>query len=105
MQKFTRVITREIELGDERLALTFSHDGISVRPIGTRKQPHSCSWASVVCHLTRENATEPTPEEIAAAVANLRGGKAGPRTTPRESEAPAGEQEAPIGEQESPAPP
>ena len=35
MQKFTRAITREIEVGGERLALTFTEQGMSVRPVGS----------------------------------------------------------------------
>ncbi len=76
MQKFTRAITREVELGGERLALTFDAEGISVRPVGSRRPPFTCSWASVVHHLTRQSGGEPTPEDIAGAISRLKGAKA-----------------------------
>ncbi|MCC6419132.1 MAG: SMI1/KNR4 family protein [Gemmataceae bacterium] len=73
MQKFTRPITREIELAGERLALALSADGISVRPVGSRAAPRQISWAAVLCHLSGQ-AKEPDPEQLAAAVAGLRKG-------------------------------
>jgi len=36
VQKFTRPITREVEIGSERLAFTFGEQGIAVRPVGSR---------------------------------------------------------------------
>ena len=74
MQKFTRPITREIELGGERLALTFNEQGIAVRPVGSRKPPKEINWAGVLTHMTGPGAgTQPSPEQINAAVEQLRG--------------------------------
>lgn len=94
MQKFTRAITREVELGGERLALTFDAEGLSVRPVGSRKPPHTCSWASLLVHLAREDATEPSPEDVAAAVGRLKAGKTGARPAAKEPETAASDQEA-----------
>jgi cell wall assembly regulator SMI1 len=52
MQKFTRALTREIEVGGERLAITFSQDGLSVRPVGSRRTPHTMTWAALACACT-----------------------------------------------------
>src|SRR5260370_31074172 len=59
VQKFTRPITREIEIGGERLALTFSEQGIAVRPVGSRKPPKEITWAGVLTHMA--GPTPPTP--------------------------------------------
>jgi cell wall assembly regulator SMI1 len=48
MQKFTRDLTREVEVNGERIALTLGEKGVSVRPVGSRKPPHEISWAAVV---------------------------------------------------------
>jgi cell wall assembly regulator SMI1 len=48
MQKFTRALTREIELGGERLAVTLSEEGLTVRPVGARRPPHTLSWAACI---------------------------------------------------------
>jgi cell wall assembly regulator SMI1 len=82
MQKFTRPITREIELAGERLALTVGADGISVRPVGSRKPPHEIGWAALVCALTKSEtgqASPPGADEVAAAVEVLK--KGGPPRT------------------------
>ena len=63
MQKFTRALTREIEVGGERLAVTLSEQGLSVRPVGSRRPPHTMSWATWVCTCTHEvEGQEPTTE-------------------------------------------
>ena len=49
MQKFTRALTREIEVGGERLALTLSTEGVSVRLVGLRKPPLDLDWPSILC--------------------------------------------------------
>lgn len=80
MQKFTRPITREIELAGERLTVTLSADGISVRPVGSRSAPREVSWAAVLCGMVGEAKT-PSPQEVTAAVAALKkppGGKKAP---------------------------
>jgi cell wall assembly regulator SMI1 len=70
MQKFTRALTREVEVGGERLAVTFDADGLSVRPVGSRREPHRLSWAAVACA-----AAGLPPDDVAAALAALRAGK------------------------------
>jgi cell wall assembly regulator SMI1 len=69
MQKFTRALTREVEVGGERLAITFDADGLSVRPVGSRREPHRLSWAAVACA-----AAGLAPDDVAAALAALRAG-------------------------------
>jgi cell wall assembly regulator SMI1 len=79
-------LTREIELAGERLALTVSADGISVRPVGSRRPPHEVPWAAVVCHVTGHAAggvPKPTAEEVTSAVELLKkGAPAKPETPP-----------------------
>jgi cell wall assembly regulator SMI1 len=83
VQKFTRPLTREIEMAGERLALTLSAEGISVRPVGARKPPHEMSWTALLCLLTGPGAGHtPSTEEMAAAVAQLKKGKAKPAAAP-----------------------
>lgn len=79
MQKFTRPITREIELGGGRLALTLTEQGIAVRPVGSRRPPREISWARLVCQLTSAagGSQEPTAEELTTAVEALKKGEAG----------------------------
>jgi cell wall assembly regulator SMI1 len=110
MQKFTRALTREIEVGGERLAVTLSEEGISVRPVGARRPPHELSWAACVCAATGHPATgpEPSSDEIAAAVKALKTGGAGKPAARAESPVPATQAEpsqthaAPSGEQHAP---
>src|SRR5262245_47295043 len=49
MQKFTRSLTREIEVGGERVAVTLDETGMTLRPVGARRPPHTLSWAQVLC--------------------------------------------------------
>jgi cell wall assembly regulator SMI1 len=88
VQKFTRPLTREIEVGGERLALTFSDQGIAVRPVGSRRPPWEISWDTLVCHLTGAGQASPAPDDLAAAVGKLKGG--GP-SRPNPTPAPAAE--------------
>ena len=74
MQKFTRPITREIELGGERLALTFTQEGMSVRPVGSRRPPREMSWAALLHALASGPGAAPGPEQVSAAVAALKSG-------------------------------
>jgi cell wall assembly regulator SMI1 len=76
MQKFTRALTREIEVGGERLAVTFSEEGMTLRPVGSRRPPFTLSWDAVVCACAEGHGAEraPTAEEIGAAVKTLKGG-------------------------------
>lgn len=84
MQKFTRALTREVEVGGERLAVTFDADGLSVRPVGSRREPHRLSWAAVVCAVAGQS-----PDDIAGALAALRAG------APKDKPAKAGPADAP----------
>lgn len=105
MQKFTRAITREVELAGERLAFTFDAEGVTVRPVGSRRPPHTCSWASLAHHLTRDDAAEPPAEALAAAVERLKtGGKAAARPSAKEPETGAADQEPPPPAPPAPAP-
>ncbi len=51
MQKFTRPLTREIELAGQRLALTFTETGLAMRPVGSRKPPREITWAALAQQL------------------------------------------------------
>jgi cell wall assembly regulator SMI1 len=76
MQKFTRALTREIEIAGERLAVTLDKDGVTVRPVGSRRPPHHVGWPAVVCAVTGAlpTADEPTEQELADALAALKAG-------------------------------
>jgi cell wall assembly regulator SMI1 len=80
MQEFTRALTREIQVGGERLAVTFDKDGLSVRPVGSRRPPLSLSWEAVVLACTQQAAGPPggaapaTAEQVDAALRTLKGG-------------------------------
>src|SRR5262245_24113107 len=84
VQKFTRPLTREIELGSERLAVTFSAEGLSLRPVGTRKPPREITWPALVCLLAgpQASAGQPSAEVLAAAVNALKKGAAPAPKTP-----------------------
>jgi hypothetical protein len=93
VQKFTRPITREIEIGGERLALTFGEQGIAVRPVGSRKPPKEISWAGVLTHMIGPGAdTHPSPEQITAAVEQLRGPGSKSASKPEHESAPESSQ-------------
>jgi cell wall assembly regulator SMI1 len=70
MQKFTRALTREVEVVGERLAVTFSAEGVSVRPVGSRRPPATLSWAALVCAAGQG---EPAADRLAVALAALKG--------------------------------
>ncbi|MFO0881427.1 MAG: SMI1/KNR4 family protein [Gemmataceae bacterium] len=78
MQKFTRPLTREIELGGERLAVTVAEDGVTIRPVGSRRTPPHFSWEALLCammgHLPA--GATPTLDEVEQALHLLRGGSA-----------------------------
>ncbi|MGL4553995.1 MAG: SMI1/KNR4 family protein [Gemmataceae bacterium] len=48
MQKFTRALTREVEIGGERMAVTLSEQGVAIRPVGSRKPPTEVTWDAVL---------------------------------------------------------
>ncbi len=80
MQKFTRPITREVELGGERLAFTFSEKGLEVRPLGSRKPPREISWGAVLVHMLGSGEGQaPSADQIKAAAESLKGGKSAPK--------------------------
>jgi hypothetical protein len=91
VQKFTRSITREIELAGTRLALTLGETGLSVRPVGTRRPPWEMSWATLVCHLVDKaprNSEGALPEEVSAAVDTIKTADAPKRLMPEPAVAP-----------------
>src|SRR5262249_20941092 len=65
MQKLTQKLTREIEVGGERLAITLDAKGVSLGP-------RTLSWAAVVCALA--SAAEPDAAELRKAIASLGAG-------------------------------
>src|SRR5262245_40110815 len=69
MQKFTRALTREVEVGGERLAITFDATGLSVRLVGSRREPHRLTWAEVGCA-----GAGLAPDQLSGALAALRAG-------------------------------
>jgi hypothetical protein len=78
VQKFTRPLTREIEVAGERLALTLSDQGINVRPVGSRKPPWEFAWTTVLYQLLGPGTTasvQPTTEQMGAVVELLKKGK------------------------------
>jgi cell wall assembly regulator SMI1 len=76
MQKFTRALTREIEVGGERLAVTLSEEGLTVRPVGARRPPHTLSWAACVSAAVGHPVTgaAPTESDLAEVVKKLKAG-------------------------------
>ena len=82
MQQFTRSLTREIEVGGERLAVTLSKEGLSVRPVGGRRPPHSMSSGGVAGRLCGAAGHEPTAEQIQEALKAVRSGAPKPADTP-----------------------
>jgi hypothetical protein len=86
MQKFTRSLTREIEVGGERVAVTLDEAGVTVRPVGARRPPHTVTWAGVLCAATASSA--PSAEQVAAAVESLKKGAEKAAATPAPAAAP-----------------
>jgi hypothetical protein len=74
MQEFTRSLTREITINGERLAITLDKDGLSIRPVGSRRPPTTLSWAACLCAAVHGSA-EASPEHVDAALATLKGGR------------------------------
>ena len=109
MQKFTRSLTREIEVGGERVAVTLDADGVVLRPVGSRRPPHTVTWAGVLCAATAP--AGPATDQVAQAVAALKKGGEKPAATSESSGAaepvaatPAPQPLAPEAAQPSPAP-
>ncbi len=113
MQKFTRPLTREIEVAGERLALTLHDQGLSVRPVGSRKPPWEFPWATVLHQLIGSGTTvgpQPTAEQLAATLELLKKGQAGesvatpgPRAEPAPSLPPATPEAPEAGPAATPA--
>jgi cell wall assembly regulator SMI1 len=102
MQQFTRALTREVQVGGERLALTFDKDGISIRPVGSRRPPRVLSWEGVLlaCMDPGDGAHKPTAEQVGAALKALKSGsERAPR--PAKSDESAAEASADEPAQES----
>lgn len=75
MQKFTRALTREIEIEGERLAVTVDANGVTLRPVGSRRAPLHLSWSGVLCAMSGHLPAGATPNfaEIQQALRSLRG--------------------------------
>lgn len=82
MQQFTRALTREIEVGGERLALTLSKDGLSVRPVGGRRPPHTMSWTACLCACVTGAGQEPPADAVKHALEAVRKGGTGTEEKP-----------------------
>jgi cell wall assembly regulator SMI1 len=74
VQKFTRALTREIEVNGERLAVTLGEEGLSIRPVGSRKPPRTLTWSEVLCACAGKPPAggAPTTEERKVALQGLR---------------------------------
>jgi cell wall assembly regulator SMI1 len=104
MQEFTRPLTREIQVAGERLAVTFSAEGLSIRPVGSRKPPLTLSWEVCVCACASHAAAAPTADEVRAAVDAIKAG--GPRPSPAPTAPAAAAATSPppaVAEQSAPA--
>jgi cell wall assembly regulator SMI1 len=82
MQQFTRSLTREIEVGGERLAVTLSKEGLSVRPVGGRRPPHTMTWEAWVCACVAGAGGVPAGEQIQKALEAVRSGGPKPKENP-----------------------
>jgi len=90
VQKFTRPITREVEIGSERLAFTFGEQGIAVRPVGSRKPPKEISWATLLTHMTGSSAAAAAgPDQGTAAPEHSHAPGSKPASKPEPEESPA----------------
>jgi hypothetical protein len=81
VQKFTRPLTREIGFAGERLGVTLSEAGLSVRPVGARKPPHEISWEALLTLVVKSPAGHrPSADDLSAALAHIKaGGPAAPK--------------------------
>ncbi len=78
MQKFTRAVTRQVEVGGVQLAVTVDERGLSLRP-AEAGQPLALSWAGCLCAAAGlPIAGEPSAAEVAWALQALQGAAAGP---------------------------
>jgi len=96
MQKFTRSLTREIEVGSERVAVTLDETGVSLRPVGSRRPPHVLSWSGVIHAATTKLA--PSAEQLSEALKILKQGGEKPPTPSSEPPAPSPNPPAPSAD-------
>jgi hypothetical protein len=90
VQKFNRALTREIEVGGERLAVTLSEQGLLFRVVGSRKPPYEMTWAACLSSCTHGREHPPGEAEIAEALKALRAGaKERPAAAPSHAEPPS----------------
>jgi cell wall assembly regulator SMI1 len=82
VQKFTRALTREIELAGHRLKITLDEKGIALAPLGSRRPPREVSWAALVMQVL-QGASEPEPgmRALAEAIEALKGSASGRKIT------------------------
>jgi cell wall assembly regulator SMI1 len=73
MQKFTRALTREIELAGHRLKVTLDEKGIAVSPVGSRRPPREISWNALVHLIQNESPPEPDPHALGETVEAMKG--------------------------------
>jgi len=105
VQKFTRALTREIEVGGERLAVTLSEEGMSFRVVGSRKPPHEMTWAACLVACTQGHEQPLSHDQLETAVKALRaGGKERPEKEKPAPPEPAGGGQEAVGHA-PPAPP
>jgi hypothetical protein len=99
VQKFTRPLTREIECAGERLALTFSEQGIAIRPVGSRKPPMEFTWGQLLGALAGRSPARgelPTAEELTEALKQLK--SAAPARPAKPAEPAVGEAKPPTAQ-------
>jgi cell wall assembly regulator SMI1 len=75
MAKSPRPLTQEFELAGQRLTLTVSDTGVSLKLAGSRKAAREITWDALVCLAARPDAQQtPTDDQVAAAVQALGAG-------------------------------
>jgi hypothetical protein len=94
-------LTREIGFAGERLGVTLSEAGLSVRPVGARKPPHEISWEALLTLVAKAPAGHhPSADDLSAAVAQI---KAGGPALPKPAAAPSPPHEMPGSGPHAPA--
>jgi cell wall assembly regulator SMI1 len=76
VQKFTRALTREIELAGQRLKLTLDENGITISQVGSRRPPREISWAALIAQMSTAESREPDATALASALDSLKSGPA-----------------------------
>lgn len=62
MQKFTRALTREIEIAGERFAVTLDATGLTIRPVGSRRPPVALTWSEALSAAERGSDDAPSEQ-------------------------------------------